>query len=887
MSRTDVGPSPLSPFSMSSNASDSVVGRYAGGSISHPAGTPNDVPYSGGPYGAARPTGSSPPSSQHPSGSTDLSRPSMVGSSVNGNRPPSTASSVGMSNDGRMGFGRPPPGNRDSGRSTYNPDGEEALSRHYAALKNHLAKHLQDETGNIRPNRARDKLLRLSVTQFMELSTDVYDELIRREDERMQRVDSVPRFLPPKQNFHPKRNQARQKLSTLPLERFRQLATDVFYELERRIPRFAGGNISRPRSTTSNASSRSQVPSQGGPRPPPGQYRYPPPGGRGRGYPPPSPYGPGPGGMMSPGPRRPSEAGSLGRPLPKHFQSSTIIPNKSIMVEDDEVEDDEDAFGLDHISNGISQRPDTGSAEDREKIQAQEMEISELKEKLASLETQKGSSEEERTAWTTLREELEQKNVDATTLVDSLQQELASFRSKSEDDDEIREQHNRNMQALQDQLEEMHERREELEQMLQTHQEENDNLRDQLTHVPQHDDDLKLLQVQIETHQAESEGLKRQLQARKDSMPSADHEQRIHELEEELSRQEKISNEVREEAMTYLREMRELSRRNDVAIEQEEKMAAKISQLEKDNDAWRQRYAKIKAQNKSLRASTMGLGLQTGLDTGSLVRQEGLISEGGLVRDTDVTRFQLSVDDLLKTARQQSTEAMLESVKAVVVSVQSITSAVRTDGYPSPAPSPSSPETNMQQVPSVGKLKARVTGTANSLITATKQHAASHGLSPVALLDAAASNLTASMVELIKAAKIRPSNKSELADLDAVDELGACYDDSLSPTGGAGPLSLQVPTIATATTTTSTEKTLPQPPQAEAKKGTGGWFGWAGKWNDDRSDDSSDNAKAGQQTQTPTSAAAKTNGEHVRVQPPGRASTTYTDDSDGEYDPYR
>ncbi|EME46716.1 hypothetical protein DOTSEDRAFT_149157, partial [Dothistroma septosporum NZE10] len=695
MSRPDVGPSPLSPFSMTSNVSDSFVGRYAGGSISHPAGTPNDVPYSGGPYGAARPVGSSPPSSQHPSSSTDMSRPSLAGSSVNGHRPPSTASSVGMSSDGRMGFGRPPPGNRDSGRSNYKPDGEEALSRHYAALKNYLTKHLQDETGNIRPNRARDKLLRLSVTQFMELSTDVYDELIRREDERTQRVDNVPHFLPPKQNFHPKRNQARQKLSTLPIERFRQLATDVFYELERRIPRFAAGNIGRPRSTTSNASSRSRAPSQGGMRPPPGQYGYSAPGGRGRGYPPPSPYGPGPNGMP-PGPRRPSEAGSLGRPLPKHFQSSTIVPNKSTMVEDDDMEEDEDAFGLDHISNGISQRP--SAPEDKEKIQAQETEIAELKEKLEDMESQlleksraleKGASEEERTAWTTLREELEQKTLDAATL-------------------------------------------------------------------------LKLLQVQIETHQAENEGLKRQLQSRKDSAPSADQEQRVHDLEEELNRQEKISNQVREEAMTYLREMRELSRQNDEAIEQEEKMAAKISQLEKDNDAWRQRYAKVKAQNKSLRASTMGLGLQTGLDTGSLVRQEGLISAGGLVRDTDVTRFQLSVDDLLKVARQHSTEAMLESVKAVVVSVQSITSAVRTEAYPSPAPSPSSPETNMQQTPSVGKLKARVTGTANSLITATKQHAASHGLSPVALLDAAASNLTASMVELIKAAKIRPSNKSEL-----------------------------------------------------------------------------------------------------------------------------
>lgn len=45
-------------------------------------------------------------------------------------------------------------------------------------------------------------------------------------------------FLPQKPDFHPKRNQARQKLSTLPKTRFRDLASDVYFELERRYPEF-------------------------------------------------------------------------------------------------------------------------------------------------------------------------------------------------------------------------------------------------------------------------------------------------------------------------------------------------------------------------------------------------------------------------------------------------------------------------------------------------------------------------------------------------------------------------------------------------------------------------------------------------------------------------
>lgn len=45
-------------------------------------------------------------------------------------------------------------------------------------------------------------------------------------------------FLPVRDDFHPKRNQARQKLATLPKTRFKDLASDVFFELGRRYPEF-------------------------------------------------------------------------------------------------------------------------------------------------------------------------------------------------------------------------------------------------------------------------------------------------------------------------------------------------------------------------------------------------------------------------------------------------------------------------------------------------------------------------------------------------------------------------------------------------------------------------------------------------------------------------
>ncbi|KAI9345317.1 hypothetical protein BDR26DRAFT_856730 [Obelidium mucronatum] len=74
-------------------------------------------------------------------------------------------------------------------------------------------------------------MMRLSKQQFMDLSTDVTDEIKRRNLDQKE----VP-FLPLSDQFLPKRNQARQKLATLPTPKFKELSTDIFWDLERRFP---------------------------------------------------------------------------------------------------------------------------------------------------------------------------------------------------------------------------------------------------------------------------------------------------------------------------------------------------------------------------------------------------------------------------------------------------------------------------------------------------------------------------------------------------------------------------------------------------------------------------------------------------------------------------
>ncbi|OVF07768.1 hypothetical protein A9F13_11g01078 [Clavispora lusitaniae] len=121
---------------------------------------------------------------------------------------------------------------------------DQDLSRYYKVLKQFL--DISDDTSSSRSKsnssraqRAREKLLKLSSAQFKELSTDVYDELKRRIDESR----SEPDFLLPKSTFHPKRNQARQKLSSLPQSRFKDLVSDISFEIERRNLHLSNSSI--------------------------------------------------------------------------------------------------------------------------------------------------------------------------------------------------------------------------------------------------------------------------------------------------------------------------------------------------------------------------------------------------------------------------------------------------------------------------------------------------------------------------------------------------------------------------------------------------------------------------------------------------------------------
>ncbi|KAG9076699.1 hypothetical protein FRC06_009360, partial [Ceratobasidium sp. 370] len=82
---------------------------------------------------------------------------------------------------------------------------------------------------------ARKNLARLHRVQFMELVTDVYDEVVRMNNYRDGNVP-IPSFLLARNDYHPKRNEARRKIANLGPNCLKILMSDVFHELGRRYP---------------------------------------------------------------------------------------------------------------------------------------------------------------------------------------------------------------------------------------------------------------------------------------------------------------------------------------------------------------------------------------------------------------------------------------------------------------------------------------------------------------------------------------------------------------------------------------------------------------------------------------------------------------------------
>lgn len=184
-----------------------------------------------------------------------------------------------------------------------------------------------------------------------------------------------------------------------------------------------------------------------------------------------------------------------------------------------------------------------------------------------------------------------------------------------------------------------------------------------------------------------------------------------------------------------------------------EKQSQRIEVLKNEAQEWKTRYAKCKAQVRNLRASTYGTNSAFSQPNISGI-QGSFSSPHGMIYDVSVSKFQIAVDEFILQSRTTASKGLLEQLHGVVVATRVITQDVGS----CPIEEMQHLGMNVDQLQGeLAQATSLVSATANHLITTTRNHSTSGGLSPIFLLDSAASDLSAAVIDLIKLAKVRPS----------------------------------------------------------------------------------------------------------------------------------
>ncbi|CAG8669860.1 31597_t:CDS:10 [Gigaspora margarita] len=213
-------------------------------------------------------------------------------------------------------------------------------------------------------------------------------------------------------------------------------------------------------------------------------------------------------------------------------------------------------------------------------------------------------------------------------------------------------------------------------------------------------------------------------------------EQDFGKLNENYRQQQEIANDVQKEASKLLEEIKSLSIKNDDLYSEKEQSIAKIKSLSEEVNEWKSKYEKVKTELRNLKVDIVN-------DSSLAPTPDGAIDESRIVA------YQVAIDDLLRAGRSEVSSNVLVAMKSIVIACKGITEEV--DIYEQRKGSLMKAEDKEK----LHTLKTKFSATLTNLMTAAKNHATGYGISPVSLLDAAASHLTASVVEMVKHVKLR------------------------------------------------------------------------------------------------------------------------------------
>lgn len=127
----------------------------------------------------------------------------------------------------------------------------------------------------------------------------------------------------------------------------------------------------------------------------------------------------------------------------------------------------------------------------------------------------------------------------------------------------------------------------------------------------------------------------------------------------------------------------------------------------------------------------------------------------GAILDVHITSFLSAIDSLLTAGRSSAPMRVLTPMKSVVNAVTNILDDVKAFEGRSPR------DRGDVDTEALSSLRERAEATLSNLVAASKTHASSAGMSPVSLLDAAASHVSATITEFGRMICIRKATKAE------------------------------------------------------------------------------------------------------------------------------
>ena len=214
------------------------------------------------------------------------------------------------------------------------------------------------------------------------------------------------------------------------------------------------------------------------------------------------------------------------------------------------------------------------------------------------------------------------------------------------------------------------------------------------------------------------------------------------------TRLEKEKEELKSQVIKLIEEVKNLGEREEARFLAEERTRDYIHSLESQLRDMRDKLGIVKSEVDRFKRSS---GLQPPLPDNSINNQATInVNEYGGIRFENLTGLQNAIDDLIVTGRSSSPSFVLNVMKPIVGYVTAIQTDIETWLN-------SNNDQSREENGRLNVLKERMIATLDNLMTATRNHAMGGGLSPISLLDAAASHVAVSAIEIAKLIGLKQS----------------------------------------------------------------------------------------------------------------------------------